>query len=69
MDKRVVLLLENIGLAVLVAVFTVFINFDPAKITDWRTWAIGFGASLVRTAAAAGLATLNTWRVARQSNV
>ena len=47
---------------VLVAVVTVvlqaLVEFDPARIDDWRSWAIGIGAAAVRAGAGAALAWL-----------
>lgn len=50
--------------AVVVAVLTVLLQalvaFDPAEIADWRAWAVGLGAAMVRAAAGALLALLAT---------
>lgn len=52
--------LREAAWAAVVAVGTVvlqaFVEFDPAAIADWQTWAIGIGAAGVRAAAAAVLA-------------
>ena len=39
-----------------IAVATVLVDFDPARITDWRAWAIGIAGAAVRAAAGAILA-------------
>lgn len=41
-----------------VAVLQVLKEFDPAIVTDWRTWAVALGAGMVRAAAAAVLAAV-----------
>ena len=45
------------GVAAGVFLLQVAAEFDPATITDWRTWAVALGAGAVR-AAAAGLLAL-----------
>lgn len=44
--------------AAAVAGLEVAVRFDPAAISDWRTWAIAAGAGIVRAAAGAALAYL-----------
>lgn len=40
----------------------VLIDFDPAKVSDWKLWAISLGAGAVRAIAAAGLVWLGRAR-------
>lgn len=44
-----------VGVAIATALFQVLAEFNPEKITDWKIWAIGIGAGLVRAAGAAAL--------------
>lgn len=60
--NKLLLLSENVAIAVAVTVATMLVDFDPQKIADYRTWGIGVLAAVVRTAAATLLATLNTVR-------
>ncbi|PZM91983.1 MAG: hypothetical protein DIU79_12290 [Actinobacteria bacterium] len=54
---------------VLVAVLTVLMQalaeFDPEAITDWRAWAIGIGAAMVRALGAAVLVLLGKGEIAK----
>ena len=47
-----------VGVAALIAVLSVLIEFDPAAIGDWRTWAIAAAGGAVRAAAGAAVAVL-----------
>lgn len=53
---------EELFWFVLVAVATVVLQalaeFDPERISDWRTWLVGIGAAAVRAGAGAALAWL-----------
>ena len=64
--------LEELFWFVVVAVATVvlqaLVEFDPAKIDDWRAWAIGLGAAAVRAAAGAALAWLGKRELARDAS-
>ena len=59
---------EEAGWAVLIAVVVsllqVLIDFDPAKIVDFRVWAISLGAGAVRAAAIALLAWVGKAKMA-----
>jgi len=46
--------------AVSVTVLQALVTFDPEAITDWRAWAVGIGASAVRSGAQALLQVLAT---------
>jgi hypothetical protein len=52
--------LKTLGVGVLITVTVVLaealVNFDPASITDWRSWAVGLGAGVVRQVASYVLA-------------
>lgn len=41
-----------------VPVFEALVHFDPATITDWRTWLVGLGAGSVRQVAVFALAEI-----------
>ena len=44
-----------VAVAVLTELSQVLLTFDPARVTDWRTWAVSLAAALVRAAAGAVL--------------
>ena len=46
--------------AAAVAVLQVLAAFDPAKVSDWRLWAVSLGAGALRAAAGALLTRLAT---------
>ena len=41
-----------------IAVLQVFVQFDPATVVDWRTWAVALGGSAIRAGAGAAIAYL-----------
>lgn len=47
-----------VAVAVLTVVLQALVEFDPATISDWRAWAIGIGAAMVRAFGGAGLAVI-----------
>lgn len=56
--KRAAELGWGVVTALLIVAGETAISFDPAAITDWRTWAIGVGGALVRAVGGAVLAWL-----------
>jgi len=44
--------LTGILIAGAVGVAQVLVSFDPAKVADWQTWAVGLVGAFVRPAAA-----------------
>ena len=44
--------------AAAIQLLMVLVGFDPAAVTDWRSWAIALGAGLVRAAAGAAIAVV-----------
>lgn len=48
--------------AVLTALASALVEFDPSAVTDWRAWAVGLAAACVRAAAGALLAWLGARR-------
>lgn len=52
--------LEELGwfaaVAAGLAVLQILVSFDPAKIGDWKLWAISLGGSAIRAAAGAIIA-------------
>lgn len=51
--------------AVAVSILQVLAEFEPAAITDLKTWGIAVGAGAVRAAAVAALAVFGKARLAR----
>ena len=50
MNKKTVLV--GVLIAGAVGVAQVLVSFDPALVTDWRTWAVSLTGAFVRPAAA-----------------
>ena len=50
MDKKT--LLVGVLIAGAVGVAQVLVQFDPALVTDWKTWAVGLTGAFIRPAAA-----------------
>lgn len=51
-------------IAVVVSLLQVLVDFDPAKIADFRVWVISLGAGAVRAAAIALLAWVGKAKLA-----
>ena len=49
-----------VAVAVLTPLLVALSTFDPEQITDWRVWAIGVGAAMVRALGGALLAVLTS---------
>ena len=43
--------LVGAGIAAAIAAAQVFVDFDPATVTDWRTWAVSAAGAFVRPVA------------------
>ena len=59
MEYRFVVMREAVWaafVAIVLVLLQAFVEFDPAAITDWTTWAVAIAAAGVRAAAAAVLA-------------
>lgn len=46
------------GIAALVTVLLAAATFDVNAVTEWKPWAVGLGASIVRASAAAAIGEL-----------
>lgn len=46
------------AIAAVVTLALALVTFDPATVDDWEMWAMGIGASVVRSVASTVLATL-----------